>query len=323
MERHILTESSRRLYEKLHHDLGASVSTLLQDKDVNEIILNPDGKLWVDRTSVGQACVGEMTKAQAFSILNSIAGIHNFVVNQHYPRLEAELPYYQVMQGERFTGQVPPIVSAPCFTIRKKSDVIYSLADYTNTKRMTKEQAEVLCDLVTQRKNILVCGGPGSGKTTVTNALIIEAVKCDINQRFLLLEDLPELQCSAPNKVAMLTSDNVDMTGLLRAAMRMRPDRILIGEVRGREALDMLKAWNTGCPGGICTVHANGTEEAIQRILDLAMEAGLTVPPISLVQHTVDAVVSVNRKGSQKGYIDAIVKLTEYHNGKFTFEKLG
>lgn len=323
MERHMLTESSRRLYEKLHHDLGASVSTLLQDKDVNEIILNPDGKLWVDRTSIGQVCIGEIPKPQAFSILNSIAGIHGFVVNQHYPRLEAELPCYQAMRGERFTGQVPPLVSSPCFTIRKKSEVIYSLADYTATNRMTKEQSAVLCDFVAQRKNILVCGGPGSGKTTVTNALIIEAVKSDVNQRFIILEDLPELQCTAANKVAMLTCDTVDMTGLLRAAMRMRPDRILIGEVRGKEALDMLKAWNTGCPGGICTVHANGTEEAIQRILDLAMEANLSVPPISLVLHTIDAVVSVVRKGSQKGYIDAIVKLKEYNNGKFTFEKLG
>lgn len=120
----------------------------------------------------------------------------------------------------------------------------------------------------------------------------------------------------------MLTSSDVNMTGLLRAAMRMRPDRILIGEVRGGEALDMLKAWNTGCPGGLCTVHANGTEEAVQRILDLAMESGLTVPPIQLIMHTIDAIVSVIRKGSQKGFIHDIVSLTEYKNGHFQFEKL-
>lgn len=318
----IVSESHRRLYEKLCRDLGEQIVAYLEDNDVNEIMLNPDGKLWVDRSSSGQCCVGNMNKAQAFSILNSVAGIHNFVVSQHTPRLEAELPFFRAMKGERFTGQIPPIVSSPCFTIRKKSEVVFNLSDYVATKRMTKKQAEVLKKLVTERKNILVCGGPGSGKTTVTNALIIEAVKRDENQRILILEDLPELQCSAPNKVSFLTSDDVDMTGLLRAAMRMRPDRILLGEVRGKEALDMLKAWNTGCPGGVCTVHANGTEEAIQRILDLAMESGLTTPPISLVLHTIDAVVSVVRSNNQKGFIHEIVKLRGYENEKFIFEKL-
>lgn len=317
-----LTESNRRLYEKLYHDLGSEIINFLEDKDVNEIMLNPDGKLWIDRTSTGQSYVGIISKAQAFSVLHSIAGIHDFVVSQHSPRLEAELPFYRLMRGERFTGQIPPISSAPCFTIRKRSEVIFTLEDYIATDRMTKAQADILCALVKERKNVLVCGGPGSGKTTVTNALIVEAVKVDENQRFLLLEDLPELQCSAANKVAFLTSDDVDMTGLLRAAMRMRPDRILIGEVRGKEALDMLKAWNTGCPGGICTVHANGTEEAVQRILDLAMEGGLSNPPISLVLHTIDAIVSVIRRDSKKGFIHKIVKLGGYQNEKFIFEEL-
>lgn len=320
---HYITESNRRLYEKLHHDLGKDILEFLKDDDVNEVMLNPDGSLWVDRASLGQTYVFKVSKAQAFSIIHSVAGIHNFVVNQHSPLLEAELPSFQEMKGERFTGQLPPVASAPCFTIRKKSEVIYTLDDYVNTQRLTEDQAEILRILTAGRKNILVCGGPGSGKTTVTNALIIEAVKCDANQRFLILEDLPELQCTAVNKVSFLTSNTVDMTRLLKTAMRMRPDRILIGEVRGGEALDMLKAWNTGCPGGICTVHANGTEEAIQRILDLAMEAGLSVPPVSLLLHTVDAVVSVTRCGNKKGFIEAIVKLTEHKNGEFIFEKLG
>jgi type IV secretion system protein VirB11 len=200
--------------------------------------------------------------------------------------------------------------------------VIFTIEDYVASGRLTAKQAEILKNLICNRKNILICGGPGSGKTTVTNALIIEAVKHDENERFLILEDLPELQCRAPNKVAMLTSDTVSMRGLLRLAMRMRPDRILIGEVRGAEALDMLKAWNTGCPGGICTVHANGAEEAIQRILDLSMEAGLTIPPKDLVFHTIDAIVSVQRAGHQKGFIQEILSLGEYKNGKFIFNKL-
>jgi P-type conjugative transfer ATPase TrbB len=318
----ILSESQRRLYEKLNHDLGEHITTLLTDSDVNEIMVNPDGKLWIDSSTRGLLHVNNISIAQAFSVINGIAGIHNFVVAQHNPRLEAELPIYGSMRGERFTAQVPPIVSAPSFTIRKKSEIIFVLKDYIKTKRLTEKQAVVLADLVKERKNILICGGPGSGKTTVTNALILEAALCDPNQRFLILEDLPELQCSAPNKVSMLTSDDVNMTGLLRAAMRMRPDRILIGEVRGAEALDMLKAWNTGCPGGICTVHANGAEEAIQRISDLSMEAGLSVPPTQLISHTIHAIVSVERQENKKGFIREILSLGGYQNDKFKFEKL-
>ncbi len=317
-----LTETKRRLYEKLHHDLGVEIINYLSNKDVNEIMLNPDGSLWIDSATNGQKHIGSLNEAQSFSIIHALAGINDFVVNQFHPRLEAEFPHYHEMRGERFTAQVPPVVSGPSFTIRKKSEVIYTLKDYIDSSRLTELQAKVLIELVQDRKNILVCGGPGSGKTTVTNALIVEAVKIDESQRFLILEDLPELQCSAPNKVAMLTTDEVTMTGLLRAAMRMRPDRILIGEVRGKEALDMLKAWNTGCPGGICTVHANGAEEAIQRILDLSMESGLSNPPIDLVRHTIDAVVSVVRKGSQKGFIHEILSLEGLKNGTFNFKKM-
>ena len=319
----ITTESKQRLFEKLHRDLGDDIVHYLQNKDINEVMLNPDGMLWIDSATRGLEYVKNVSNAQASAIINGIAGIHNFIVTQHNPRLEAELPYFKSMRGERFTAQVPPIVSGPCFTIRKKSEIIFKLEDYLSTHRLTTRQAEVLRKLIANRKNILVCGGPGSGKTTVTNALIIEAVKCDENQRFVILEDLPELQCSALNKVAMLTSVDITMTGLLRAAMRMRPDRILIGEVRGAEALDMLKAWNTGCPGGICTVHANGAEEAIQRIADLAMETGLINPPLQLIHHTIDAIVSVTRKQNQKGFISDILTLGDYQDGKFQFKKIG
>ncbi len=317
------SESKRRLYEKLYEDLGESIHNALQDEDIHEVMLNPDGQLWLDSSSKGLIRYSHLSPRQTFAIIHSIAGIHGFVVDQYSPQLEADLPFFKSMQGERFTAQVPPIVSSPCFSIRKKSHQVFSLEDYVESKKLTLKQADVLKNLIHQRSNILVCGGPGSGKTTVTNALILEAIKSDQNQRILILEDVPELQCKAPNVVAMLTSDTVKLTGLLRAAMRMRPDRILIGEVRGAESLDMLKAWNTGCPGGICTVHANGAVEAIQRIIDLAMEAGLTVPPIQLVLHTIHAVVSVKRNGNQKGFIDNILTVETYQDGKFSFKTLG
>jgi len=323
MLRPIPSESKRRLYEKLYDDLGQTIHDSLQDEDIHEVMLNPDGKLWVDSAKKGLIPRCELNPTQAFAIIHSLAGIHNFVVDQYSPQLEADLPFFKTMQGERFTAQVPPIVSHPCFSLRKKSHAVFALEDYVTSKRLTIKQLEVLKNLIHERKNILVCGGPGSGKTTVTNALILEAVKSDPNQRILILEDVPELQCKASNVVAMLTSETIKLTGLLRSAMRMRPDRILIGEVRGSEALDMLKAWNTGCPGGICTVHANGAVEAIQRMIDLAMEAGLTVPPVQLVLHTIHAVVSVNRRGNQKGFINNILTVETYQDGQFSFKTLG
>jgi P-type conjugative transfer ATPase TrbB len=314
-----LTESQKRCYEKLYHDLGDAIIAALEDADVQEIMLNPDGGLWLDHRQKGQVAVGSLPAAQRYSILHTLAVIHNVVVSSDHPCLEVELPPYAAMRGQRFTGQIPPIVAGPCFTIRKKSKRIFTLADYVATGRLQARQARLLSEWVAARKNILVCGGPGSGKTTVTNTLIGEAVTCDPRQRFLLLEDTPELECRGMNKLGMLTSGTVKMTQLLRMAMRMRPDRIIIGEVRGGEALDMLKAWNTGCPGGICTVHANGAREAVQRILDLALEAGITVAPVSLVLHTVDILVSVKMRGNEKGFIQEILALGGYDNGTFTF----
>ncbi len=319
----ILTESQNRLYEKLYRDLGDDLICHLQNSDINEVLLNPDGKLWIDSSSDGLNHVDNLNPAQAFSIINDIAGLHNVVVTHQSPLLEAEFPHYKSLRGERFTALIPPIVSGPSFTIRKRPEKVFNLNDYVTSGRMTERQATILSSLVKERKNILVTGGPGSGKTTVTNALILTALESDKKQRFVILEDLPELQCKASNVLPMLTSNEVNMTGLLRSAMRMRPDRILIGEVRGSEALDMLKAWNTGCPGGICTVHANGAEEAIQRILDLSMEAGLIVRPIQLVVHTIDVVVFVARQGSQKGFVKEIVALKGMMNEKLSFENIG
>jgi type IV secretion system protein TrbB len=314
-------ESQKRLYDKLDNDLE-KINGFLQDACVDEIMLNPDSTLWIDEVEKGVMCVGALSRAEALSIIYTIAGIHGLVVSHQNPHIETALPIYKHMNGERFTAQILPIVSSPSFCIRKRSRQRFALADYLRSSRITETQVHVLCRLVRERKNILVCGGPGTGKTTVTNALIAEAVKVDKTQRFLLLEDVPELQCAAENQVSMLTSREVDMTALLRDAMRMRPDRILIGEVRGREALDMLKAWNTGCPGGICTVHANGAKEAIQRILDLSMEAGLVVPPVGLVRHTIDAVVSVVRQGSEKGFVKEIISLGDDGNGGFVYKTL-
>lgn len=218
-------ESGRRLSEKLYHDLGSTIIDCLDNKKIHEIMLNPDGQLWVDSHEEGLLSITRLPSSQVFSIIHSIAGFHNFVITQQNPQLETKLPFFKSMQGQRFIAQVPPIVSASSFTIRKRLEIIYTLTDYLDTGRLTSKQACILRDLVQQQKNILICGGgPGSGKTALINALILEAFRQDDKQRLIILEDLPELQCPSSNKVALLTSSSVNMTALVRMAMRMRPD---------------------------------------------------------------------------------------------------
>jgi len=318
----MLSESQQRLYGKLYQDFGDKIMGFIADKNINEVMLNPDGTLWIDSVKEGLIEQGRMSPVHALAILHSIAGIQGRILSEKHPHLEAELPHYREMRGERFTGQVPPIVSSPCFTLRKKAEIIYTLDDYYLTERLSEEGCTILKELISDRKNILICGGPGSGKTTFTNALLSEAVKCGVSERFIILEDTPELQCTAPNQVSLLTTDTLSMRDLLRIAVRIRPDRIMVGEVRGAEALDMLKAWNTGCPGGICTVHANGCLEAIQRMMDLSLEAGLTHPPLDLIRHTVDAIVHITKCRFQKGFVSEICAVKEIQHEKIVLEKL-
>jgi P-type conjugative transfer ATPase TrbB len=312
------SEKEFRLYSKLHQNLGPVIINALEDEKVNEVMLNPDGTLWLD-TIHGMQKHSQLSKDSALAIINTAAGIQNFIVNFHNPRLECQFPFFDALQGQRFTAQVPPLVEGPSFTIRKKSSQSYILEDYLNSGRCKTSQKEALQNLVKERANILVCGGPGSGKTTVTKALIKEINEDD---RILILEDLPEIDCQHPNRVSFLTTEYIGMRELLRTSLRMRPDRILIGEVRGGEALDMIKAWNTGCPGGICTVHANGAAEALQRISDLCLESGLIHPPFSLIQQTIQAIVHVTRHIHQNGFIQEILQLQGYENGQYKFAKI-
>ena len=322
MTYHQLSESQRRLYEKLYNDLGKDLLSYLDDKTIYEIMVNPDGKCFVDVAGEGKIFQGEINLQKVFSIIHTVAGIHGFVVSQANPHVEAKLPHYKCLHGERFTASIPPVVSAPCFNIRKRAEKLFHLSDYQASGRLTQRQRDMLLALLKKRRNLLICGGPNSGKTTFTNALIVEAVKCHPEHRFVVLEDTPELQCTAVNQVSLLTTADISMTRLLKAAMRMSPDRILIGEVRGEEALTMLKAWNTGCPGGICTVHANGVEEALQRIADLALEAGLHKPPMSLISQTIDAIISLGMREHQKGFIQNIVTMSDIKQDKNFYEKL-
>ena len=281
-----------RLEEKLKRELGPVVLAALANPDVVEVMLNPDGRLWVDEFGTGMRDTGaRMSVAQAESLLGTVAMMLNTVVNAERPILEGELP----IDGSRIGGALPPVVASPTFAIRKRASRVFSLADYVKSGILDANHAKLLRAAVSALENILVVGSTGSGKTTFANALLQEInASAGPSQRIVILEDIVELQCAAPNRVELRTTGAVDMTRLLRATMRLRPDRIMVGEVRGAEALALLKAWNTGHPGGIATIHGNSCLAGLVRLEQLIQEASVQPQP-RLIAEAVQVVAFMAR----------------------------
>ncbi|WP_114391318.1 P-type conjugative transfer ATPase TrbB [Notoacmeibacter marinus] len=275
--------------------LGPAIAGYLNDAQIVEVMLNPDGRLWVDRLSEGLCPTDdELSAADGERIVRLVAHHVGAEVHAASPRVSAELPE----TGERFEGLLPPIVAAPTFAIRKPAVAVFTLADYVAAEIMSGAQAETLRSAVAARRNILVAGGTSTGKTTLTNALLAEVARTD--DRVVLIEDTRELQCAAPNLVALRTKDNVaSLSDLVRSSLRLRPDRIPIGEVRGSEALDLLKAWGTGHPGGIGTIHAGTALGALRRMEQLIQEAVVTVPR-ALIAETINLVAVLSGRGAAR-----------------------
>jgi type IV secretion system protein VirB11 len=279
--------------------LGPAITAFLEEPTIVEIMLNPDGRLWVDRLSGGLENTGErMSAADGERIVRLVAHHVGAEVNSGAPRVSAELPD----TGERFEGLLPPVVAAPAFAIRKPAVAVFTLDDYATAGIMTASQAMALRTAVADRRNILVAGGTSTGKTTLINALLAEVAKTD--DRVVLIEDTRELQCAAPNLVALRTKDGVaTLSELVRSSLRLRPDRIPIGEVRGPEALDLLKAWGTGHPGGIGTIHAGTALGALRRLEQLIQEAVVTVPR-AMIAETINVIAVLAGRGAQRRLVD-------------------
>ena len=288
--------SSERRRAMLKTAMGPQIAAALGDSEIVEIMVNPDGRLWLDRLGAGRSATGAIFEAAEIErIIRLVASHARSEAHAGAPIISAELPPHGEGAGERFEGILPPVSLAPCFAIRKPAARIYRLADYVADDIMSAAIAQRLTQAVRDRANILVVGGTSSGKTTLANALLAE-VAC-LDERVILIEDTRELQCAAPDVVALRTqAGSVTMADLVRSTLRLRPDRIVVGEVRGREALDMLKAWNTGHPGGIATIHANGAVAALYRLEQLVQEGVVTVPR-RLIAEAVDLIVFIAGRG--------------------------
>ena len=289
------TTSLDRRIQMLRTAMGPVIAAALEDPDVVEIMLNPDRTLWVDRLSSGRAPLDvSLPEADGERIIRLVAAHVGAEVRRGQPLLTAELPE----TGERFEGILPPAAPGPAFALRKRAVGVIPLERYVADGMMTVQQAEFLCRAVRHRQNILIAGGTSSGKTTLANALLAEIATT--GDRVLVLEDTIELQCAAHDHVPLRTrSGVVTMSELVRATMRLRPDRVVVGEVRGGEALDLIKVWGTGHPGGIATIHAGSTLGALLRLEQLILEVAVN-PPRPLIAEAVNVVIYIAGRGRKR-----------------------
>lgn len=293
-------ESAARRQAMLRSAMGPAIAAALADPLVTEVMVNPDGIVRLDRLGSGRSSTGaRIEPAQVERIIRLVASHVRTEVHALAPIVSAELPPSGAsLSGERFEGLLPPVATGPCFSIRKPAARIYGLTDYVRDGIMPDKLARLLGGAVAERKNILIAGGTSSGKTTLANALLAELAPLD--ERVIIIEDTRELQCAAPDTIALRTRPgSVTMADLVRSTLRLRPDRIVIGEVRGGEALDMLKAWNTGHPGGLATVHANGSLAALYRLEQLIQEV-VPVIPRRLIADAIDLIIFIEGRSTAR-----------------------
>lgn len=304
--------------QSIKSHMGMPLFEKLNDPNVIEIMLNPDGNLWVEEFGEPMSVFGSMQPGQASLFMKAIAGYHNTTISDDKPILECELP----LDGSRFEGIFPPVTKNPSFTIRKKALRVFTLNNYIESQILSEHQFNALLGAIESHKNILIVGGTGSGKTTFANALIDAMVQNNVNERIVIMEDTNELQCTAPNSVILRSNEHTSINRLLRATLRLRPDRILVGEVRGGEALELLKGWNTGHPGGIATIHADSANQGLHRLEDLLSEATPNVNK-AMIASTINVVVFIKKNPTGRK-IEEVIQVTGYDSksNQYLYEKL-
>lgn len=304
-----------RARKKLERDCGAVILDALNDSQTVELMCNGDGTLWLEQLGQPMRQIGTIKPALAESIIKTVAGFHGKEITRQKPLLEGEWP----LDGSRFAGQVAPIVPAATFAIRKKAVAVFTLDQYVDAGIMTPSHRDIIKESIRHHRNILVIGGTGSGKTTLVNAVIAEMVQVFPAERVVIIEDTGEIQCAAANFVQYRTNLDADvsMTDLLKATLRMRPDRILVGEVRGPEALDLLDAWNTGHPGGAATLHANSALEGLTRLKSLVSRNKAAPAEIEpLIGEAVHVVICIARTPSGR-QVQEVLEVSGFADGRF------
>ena len=307
----------KRGLSRLLNDLGSEILNALTDSFINEIMLNCDGSLFVEHKSNGMIKVGQLDPIKAAVIVRTLASLLNKELNSGSPILSGELPF----DGSRFEGLLPPLVAKPIFSIRKHNALSLPLTDLVKSGMLNEKEAEFLKEAISQRRTIIVSGRTGCGKTTLINALLNELSHLCPQDRVISIEDTKELNIQVKNKVALYTSKTSDMSVLLKSALRLRPDRIIVGEVRGCEALDLIDAFSTGHSGGFTTLHAGSIEQALKRLTLLISRhdhAPRLIEPT--LAEALDLIVQLQRTPSR--HISAIAQITGFNNGVFHIKNI-
>jgi P-type conjugative transfer ATPase TrbB len=305
---------SLRIASRWQEDTPASVLMALEDDLISEIMVNQNGDVLTETIGGQINKIAEISPQQAEGFANLIASLMGASVSSENAVLEGELPGYPA----RVAILVPPVVPAPTISIRKKAIAIYTLADYETTNALSLEQKLILQGWICQRKNILVVGGTASGKTTFMNGLVAEVSQLTPHHRLVVLEDTVELQCQATNVVQMRSSDAVPLQALVKTTLRHRPDRIIVGEVRGKEVFDLLTAWSTGHPGGLASLHANSAKGAFTRLEQL-LEIAVQSPMRGLIGEALDAIVHIEKTPSGRK-IQELVLVHEWDGSRYQTE---
>ena len=251
-----------------------------------------------------------LTVSQRMRIINSLASVSDTPIDiWERPTLESIIPKYNI----RTTAIIPPWTENPEITFRRPAEKIHTLDEYVAEGRMTQEQLSFLTSHLEKRSNIVVSGSTGSGKTTFTNALLHKMAQLTPDERFYIVEDIPELQCSAKNKTQLYIRKEQAVTAI-QTALRWTPKRIIFGELRsGDVAVELLEAWNTGHPGNVTTIHADNAFSTISRIQGLLRQkiAG-KLPELSW---TIQLIVHLSSRPNFGPYIDEIATLKELEEG--------
>ena len=326
---HTLSEEAKQVIVKevlsMIFGLG-QLEPLLRDENISEIMVNGKDRVFTEKFGILQKTnITFPSEEDLINIINRIVGRIGRRIDEESPLVDARLP-----DGSRVNAIIRPLsLQGPILTIRKFPKTTFTLDLLLKNKSITKKILNYLKKNIINKKNIVIVGGTGSGKTSTLNALVNSIPE---TERLITIEDSAEIQTSHPHRIALESRPpNIENRGaitirkLLRNALRMRPDRIIVGEIRGAECLDMLQAMNTGHQGSLSTIHANSELEGLIRIETMALMANVELPFKAIRQQVIqaiDIIVYQQRLSTGQRIISSISEISKENSNTYLLKKI-